>query len=316
MSQREVYLQKKVAIIGGGCAGYSAAIYSARAGLSTSVFEGLARGGQLATTSDVDNYPGFANTVQGPWLTEQMRAQAERCGAVMMHDVVTSLKKRVGGGFDILTDGSGYFSFDAVVLATGAEAKWLGIPSEEKYKHKGVSACATCDGFFFRNKDVVVVGGGNVAVSESIFLANLAHSVTLVHRRDALRAEKLLQETMLKNNKIRVLWNRVVSEITGDDERVTGVDLRSTVGDSDMRIPCDGVFVAIGHVPNTSLVKGFADLDSNGYVITEPKSTRTSVPGLFAAGDVQDPIYRQAVTSAGTGCMAALDAERYLASIN
>lgn len=302
----------KVVIIGGGCAGYAAAIYAGRAGLSPVLLEGLLRGGQLSTTTDVENYPGFVDVVQGPWLMDQMRAQAERCDTKILVDIATSIELNRDGSFAIHTDSSGPLMASAVIFATGADAKWLGLESEAKYRNHGVSACATCDGFFFRGKDVVVVGGGNVAVGESIFLANLAKSVTVVHRRNSFRAEQMLQNQLFKTDNIKVIWDHEVDEILGCESGVNGVRLRSKNSGITSDLAADGIFIAIGHSPNTSMVKGLVPLDDHGYIMTIPGSAKTSVPGFFAAGDVQDSVYRQAVTSAGSGCMAALDAEKYL----
>lgn len=312
----KVMREVKVLVVGGGCAGYTAAIYSGRAALETVVFEGSARGGQLATAADVDNYPGFKATINGSWLMDQMRLQASGC-AELIPDVVLSIARRDDGKFLVGTDSSGDFLASAVILASGAYANWLGLESEERYKNKGVSACATCDGFFFKGKRVAVVGGGNVAVSEALFLSNLASSVTLIHRRDELRAEKTMQALLLAeankaNSKIKLIWSHVVEEVLGDSKHVTGLRIRPTMGGDSSDIEVDGLFVAIGHTPNSSLVKGLVNLDEHGYVITEPGSSKTNILGLFAAGDVQDSVYRQAATSVGSGCMAGMDAEKYL----
>lgn len=304
----------KVVIIGSGPAGYTAAIYAARAMLEPVLFEGIQPGGQLTITTDVENYPGFADVIQGPWLMDQMRAQAEHVGTHIVSDHVASLDA-THRPFRMVTDGGAVYVADTVILATGAQARWLGIPSEEVYRGFGVSACATCDGFFYRGKSVVVVGGGNTAVEEALFLTNFAAKVTLVHRRDRLRAERILQDRLFANPKVSVVWNAEVAEVVGETEptRVTGVKLRDVRSGVESLLPADGFFVAIGHAPATSLVDGQVRLKPNGYVWTEPDSTATSVAGLFAAGDVADDVYRQAVTAAGRGCMAALEAERFLA---
>ncbi len=305
----------KVLIIGAGPAGYTAAIYAARANLLPILVTGLQPGGQMTITTDVENYPGFAEIIQGPWLMEQMRLQAEHVGTRMILDTIVSvdLGRRP---FVAVGDSGDIYIGESVIIATGAQARWLGLPSEEIFRGFGVSACATCDGFFFRGKDVVVVGGGNTAVEEAIYLTNHARRVTLVHRRNALRAEKILQDRLFRNPKIGILWDSVVEEILGVREPpvVTGICLRNvrTGGLSDF--PCDGVFIAIGHTPVTEFVAGQLPLDSDEYVITRPDSTETAIPGVFAAGDVKDKIFRQAVTAAGLGCMAALEAEKFLAA--
>jgi thioredoxin reductase (NADPH) len=304
----------RVAIIGSGPAGYTAGIYAARAMLEPVLFAGLQPGGQLTITTDVENYPGFADVIQGPWLMEQMRAQAEHVGTRVINDHVSKLdlSKRP---FRLETETGAVFLVEAVILATGAQAKWLELPSEQKFRGYGVSACATCDGFFFRDKEVLVVGGGNTAVEESLFLTNFARKVTLVHRRDSLRAEKILQDRLFKNPKIKVIWDTVVQEIRGEPAppKLTHARLKNvkTGAVTDMKI--DGLFVAIGHKPATELVEGQMKMKASGYVWTAPNSTVTSVPGVFAAGDIADEVYRQAVTAAGLGCMAALEAERFLA---
>ena len=304
----------KLIILGSGPAGYTAAIYAARAMLKPVVIQGNQPGGQMTITTDVENYPGFAEVVQGPWLMEQMRAQAEHVGTefIMDHIVKVDLRRRP---FRLEGDSGDTHTCDALVIATGAQARWLGLPSEEQFKGYGVSACATCDGFFYKGKRVVVVGGGNTAVEEALFLTNFAEKVTIVHRRDSFRAEKIMQERLFKNPKVEVVWNSVLDEVvgTGDPRKVTGVKLRNvTTGDTSM-LSVDGVFVAIGHVPATGLFKDQLEMNASGYLITEPDSTRTSIPGVFAAGDVKDEVFRQAVTAAGMGCMGALEAERYLA---
>jgi thioredoxin reductase (NADPH) len=305
----------RVLIIGAGPAGYTAAIYAARASLAPVLIAGLQPGGQLTITTDVENYPGFADTIQGPWLMEQMAAQAEHVGTRIVHDIVTAVDFGASP-FRCETDSGDVYHADSVIIATGAQARWLGLPSEKQLQGAGVSACATCDGFFFRGKRVAVVGGGNTAVEEALYLTHHAAHVTLIHRRDSLRAEKILQQRLFANPKVSVEWNSTVEEILGEGNpaTVTGVRLRDTRGGGTRTLAVDGVFVAIGHSPTTGIFAGQVRLDAEGYIITEPGSTRTSVPGVFAAGDVQDRIYRQAVTAAGTGCMAALDAEKWLAA--
>ena len=304
----------KLLIIGSGPAGYTAAIYAARANLAPVLVQGLQVGGQLSITTDVENYPGFADVIQGPWLMEQMAAQAAHCGTEIVNDLIASVDF-AEAPYRCVADSGDIYLAEAVILATGAKARWLGLESEEKFSGFGVSACATCDGFFYREKPVVVVGGGNTAVEEANYLSKLASKVTLIHRRDELRAEKVLQERLLNNPKIEVLWDTVVEEILGDEDPlgVTGARIRNVKTGAEQALEVDGVFIAIGHDPATSLVKGQIDMDDHGYVLTRPDSTATNVPGVFAAGDVQDKIYRQAVTAAGTGCMAALEAEKYLA---
>lgn len=304
-------------VIGAGPAGYTAAIYAARANLKPVLVAGLQPGGQLMITTDVENYPGFAEAIQGPWLMEQMAAQAAHVGTRIEHDIITSVDFSSGAPFTLVGDSGTRYVARAVIIATGAQAKWLGLPSEKKLQGAGVSACATCDGFFYRGKNVVVVGGGNTAVEEALYLTHHAAHVTLIHRRDSLRAEKILQDRFFNNPKTSILWNTTIDEIeaSGTPAVVSGVKLRNTVDGSLSTLATDGVFVAIGHAPNTGIFKDALTLDSEGYITTTPGSTRTSVRGVFAAGDVQDKIYRQAVTAAGSGCMAALDAERYLAEI-
>jgi thioredoxin reductase (NADPH) len=305
----------KVVIIGSGPAGYTAAIYAARAMLEPTLIQGIQPGGQLTITTDVENYPGFADVIQGPWLMEQMRLQAAHVGTAIVtdHVIKVDLSHRP---FRLECDSGDTYLAETLILATGAQARWLEIPSEQKFKGYGVSACATCDGFFYRGKNVIVVGGGNTAVEEALFLTNFADSVTVVHRRDVFRAEKILQERLFKNPKIAVLWDTVVEDVvgTGAPLRVTGVRLRNVKTAALTEMPIDGVFVAIGHVPATDLVKGQVKMKPSGYIETAPHSTATSVPGVFAAGDVTDDVYRQAVTAAGLGCMAALEAERFLAA--
>ncbi|MGA7327475.1 MAG: thioredoxin-disulfide reductase [Rhodomicrobium sp.] len=305
----------RLVIIGSGPAGYTAAIYAARAMLQPVLVEGIQPGGQLTITTDVENYPGFGEVIQGPWLMEQMRAQALHVGTEIIQDHILSVDLE-RHPFVLSGDSGTTYHAEAIVISTGAQARWLGLPDEEKYRGFGVSACATCDGFFYRGKDVVVVGGGNTAVEEALFLANLARSVTVVHRRDAFRAEKILQKRLFDNPKIRIVWNAVVEGVAGtkDPKGVTGVKLRDAVTGKNFELPADGVFIAIGHEPATAMFKGQLAMKGGGYIITEAKSTATSIPGVFAAGDVTDDVYRQAVTAAGMGCMAALDAERFLAS--
>ena len=303
-----------VLVIGAGPAGYTAAIYAARAALAPILVAGLQPGGQLTITTDVENYPGFAEAIQGPWLMEQMQAQAAHVGTTIINDIITAVdfSRRP---FRCTGDSGDLYLADAVIIATGAQARWLGLPSEQRLQGAGVSACATCDGFFFRGRHVAVVGGGNSAVEEALYLTHHAARVTLIHRRDSLRAEKILQQRLFANPKIDVVWNSEVLEITaaGSPPGVDGVVLRDRDGQTS-RLALDGVFIAIGHSPATALFAGQIALDADGYVVTTPGSTATSVPGVFAAGDVQDRIFRQAVTAAGTGCMAALQAEHYLAT--
>ena len=306
----------KVVILGSGPAGYTAAIYAARAMLNPIVIQGSQPGGQMTITTDVENYPGFADVVQGPWLMEQMRAQAQNVGTELVMDEIVKVElKRTP--MRLTSDAGQIYTCDALIIATGAQARWLGLPSEEKFKGYGVSACATCDGFFFKQKDVVVVGGGNTAVEEALFLTNFARKVTVVHRRDSFRAEKMLQQRLFNNPKIGVIWDAVVEEIVGSEEprTVTGVRLKNVKTGARSLIPADGVFTAIGHVPATELFRGQLEMKASGYLITQPDSTCTSLPGVFAAGDVKDDVFRQAVTAAGMGCMAALEAERYLTKL-
>lgn len=303
-----------VLIIGSGPAGCTAAVYAARASLNPIMVHGIQPGGQLTITTDVENYPGFADPIQGPWLMEQMEAQAKNVGTVIHHDVITSVdtSKRP---FTATADSGATYIADSIIISTGAAAKWLGLPTEEKFMGFGVSACATCDGFFYRGKDVVVVGGGNTAVEEALYLTNHADKVTVIHRRDQFRAEKILVDRLHKNPKIEVIWDSVLDEILGDEAPlgVTAARIRNIKTDEITDISTHGVFIAIGHTPNTDLFKDTLDMDDEGYLITQPDSTATNVPGVFACGDVQDKIYRQAVTAAGTGCMSALEAERFLA---
>ncbi len=306
--------RSKTVIIGSGPAGYTAAIYAARANRKPILVAGLAPGGQMTITTDVENYPGFAEVIQGPWLMDQMKAQAAHVGTRVVEDIVVAVdfSRRP---FRMTGDSGDVYLGDTVIISTGASARWLGLPSEEAFRGHGVSACATCDGFFFRDKAVAVIGGGNTAVEEALFLTNFAREVTLVHRRDKLRAEKILQERLFKNPKIGVLWDQAVDEVLGEPapKAVSGLRLRNLKTGALTTLPADGVFIAIGHEPATGVFKGQVAMDPQGYILTAPDSTATSVPGVFAAGDVKDKVFRQAVTAAGMGCMAALEAERFLA---
>lgn len=307
----------KVIILGSGPAGCSAAIYAARANLSPLMFGGIQPGGQLTITTDVENYPGYAEPVQGPWMMEQMMEQAKNCGTelVQEHVVEADFNKRP---YTLKTDGGNTYTCDVLIIATGAQAKWLGIPSEQKFQGRGVSACATCDGAFFRNQDVAVVGGGNTALEEALFLANFCKSVSMIHRRDAFRGEKILQQRVMKHEKINVIWDHEVDEILGDDAPTGGVHsvrLKSTKDNSVQTIEVTGIFIAIGHKPNTDVFKDKLTLNDHGYIQVPKGSVTTEIPGVFACGDVIDDVYRQAVTAAGLGCMAALDAVRYLESL-
>ncbi|MBL8567046.1 MAG: thioredoxin-disulfide reductase [Hyphomicrobiaceae bacterium] len=303
----------KVLVLGSGPAGYTAAIYAARAMLKPLLIQGIQPGGQLTITTEVENYPGFAEPIQGPWLMEQMEAQARHVGTEIVFDHVNKvdLKNRP---FRLECDSGDMYTCDVLIICTGAQARWLGIPSEEHFKGHGVSACATCDGFFYRGKEVIVVGGGNTAVEEAIFLTNFATKVTVVHRRNEFRAERIMQDRLFKNPKIEVVWDSAIEEIVGTAEpkSVTGVRLRNVETGEISERRADGVFIAIGHAPATELFKGQLEMKNNGYLVTAPDSTATAVPGVYAAGDVKDEVYRQAVTAAGMGCMAALEAERYL----
>jgi thioredoxin reductase (NADPH) len=309
-------ISTRVAVLGSGPAGWTAAIYAARAGLSPVVIQGIQPGGQLTTTTDVENYPGFREVIQGPWLMEEMQAQAEHVGTKVVWDHIASvdLSRRP---FRLTGDSGAQFMADTLVIATGAQAKWLNLPSEEHMKGRGASACATCDGFFYRGKKVAVIGGGNTAVEEALYMTNHSHDVTLIHRRDSLRAEKILQDRLFANEKINVIWDSEVVEFVGggDPEALVGLDIRNKRTGEISRVEVEGAFVAIGHKPATELFEGQLKLDSDGYILVELGTTRTSVEGVFACGDVMDKIYRQAVTAAGTGCMAALDAEKYLAAM-
>ena len=313
-------LHTKVLIIGSGPAGYTAAVYAARSNLNPIQVLGLQPGGQLTITTDVENYPGFADPIQGPWLMDQMKAQAENVGTKTMHDIVTDVSFDTHP-YAAKLDSGAEITADTVIISTGAKARWLGLPSEEKFMNMGVSACATCDGFFFRGKRVAVIGGGNSAVEEALFLANLCEKVTLVHRRDELRAEKIMQQRLFDNPKIEILWDNEVEEILGvevgqgDAPGVTGLRTKNNKTGEMTETPLEGVFVAIGHDPATQLFKDKLEMDDEGYLITAPDSTATSIGGVYAAGDVKDKTYRQAVTAAGMGCMAALEADKYIQEI-
>ncbi|MEM1051317.1 MAG: thioredoxin-disulfide reductase [Pseudomonadota bacterium] len=306
----------KMLIIGSGPAGYSAAIYAARAMLEPIVVQGLQPGGQLTITTDVENYPGYREVVQGPWLMEEMKAQAEHVGTRMMYDIITEVDLDNGSPFRAVADSGDEYIADTIVIATGAQAKWLGVPGEEALGGKGVSACATCDGFFYRGKKVAVVGGGNTAVEEALYLTNHSDDVTLIHRRDEFRAEKILQDRVFKSDKINVLWNKTVESFeAGEDGSLGHLVLKDTVTGEGSILEVDGAFVAIGHAPATELFEGKLPMHSGKYLEVEPGTPKTSIPGVFAAGDVTDHVYRQAVTAAGMGCMAALDGERFLAEL-
>jgi len=303
----------KVLIIGSGPAGYTAAVYAARAMLKPILVYGIEPGGQMSTTTDVENYPGFADVIQGPWLMEQMRDQAKAVGTELIEDHVSSLNLK-SSPFEAVGDSGQKYTADTIIISTGAQARWLNLKSEQEFRGFGVSACATCDGFFFKDKEVAVVGGGNAAVEEAMFLTKFATKVKLIHRRDQLRAEKLLQKKLMDNNKIEIIWDTVVEDVLGDKEpkNVKGLKIKNVKTNKVSEIKIDGLFIAIGHDPATSLVKDQLDMDKEGYVITKPDSTITNIPGVFAAGDVKDKIFRQAVTAAGMGCMAALEAEKFL----
>lgn len=305
----------KVLIIGAGPAGYTAAIYAARANLKPILVQGMQPGGQLTITTEVENYPGFAEAIQGPWLMEQMAAQATHVGTQVIFDVIKDVDftKRP---FTCVADSGDLYIADSVIIATGAQARWLGLESEKKYQGYGVSGCATCDGFFFRGKEVCVVGGGNTALEEALYLTNHATKVTIIHRRDSFRGEKILHDRVKKHPKIAVVWDGIIEEIIGEDQpapNVTGVRVRNIKSNQTQIIPAAGVFIAIGHDPATKVFMGKVSTDAEGYIITKPDSTATNIPGVFAAGDVKDKVYRQAVTAAGMGCMAALEAEKWLA---
>ena len=306
--------KEKVVIIGSGAAGLTAAIYSARANLNPLVIEGIQPGGQLTITTDVENYPGYADVVQGPWMMEQMKLQAIKVGARIISDIVTKVDFN-NDIKNIILDSKKIFECETVIITTGAQAKWLGLESENQFNGKGVSACATCDGFFYRNKEVAVIGGGNTAVEEALYLSNICSKVTLVHRRDKLRSEKILQKRLFAKENIKIVWDSVVSQIKGDENGVNALELLSTNSNDKKLIKLDGVFIAIGHVPSTEPFKNSIDMDNEGYIIAKkPGTSFTNVDGVFAAGDCVDKIYRQAVTAAGMGCMAALDAEKWLQS--
>jgi len=306
-------INTNVMIIGSGAAGYTAAIYAARANLKPHLVTGLEPGGQLTITTDVENYPGFGNVIQGPWLMEQMREQALKVGTEIHNDFVTKVDLN-SSPFTVTTDSGSIFKSKTIIISTGAKARWLKLESEEKFKGYGISACATCDGFFFKNQEVAVIGGGNSAVEEALFLTNFASKVTLIHRRNQLRAEKILQDRLFKNTKVEIIWNKTVKCFQGnaDTPALERIILKSTIDDSESEIKVSGAFIAIGHDPATSLFLNKVEMDKENYIITKPDSTATSIPGVFAAGDVKDKIYRQAVTAAGMGCMAALDAEKFL----
>ncbi len=304
----------RLLILGSGPAGYTAAIYGARAMLSPVLIEGIQPGGQLTITTDVENYPGFADVIQGPWLMEQMRAQAAHVGTEIVSDHIVGVDLK-GPPFRLTGNSGAIYTCDALVICTGAQARWLGLESEEKFKGFGVSACATCDGFFYRGKKVLVIGGGNTAVEEALFLTNFADEVTVVHRRGQFRAEKILQNRLFSNPKVKVIWDSVLDEVlgAGDPAGVTGARLKNVKTGKTRDVSADGVFIAIGHKPATELFEGLLEMRRGGYLVTRPDSTATAIPGVYAAGDVTDDIYRQAVTAAGMGCMAALEAERWLA---
>ena len=304
----------KVLIVGSGAAGYTAAIYASRANLKPALVRGIQPGGQLTITTDVENYPGFAEAVQGPWLMDQIHEQAKNVGTEMFEDTIVEADLSARP-FRAVGDSGAVYTGDTLIIATGASARWLGLESEQKFSGYGVSACATCDGFFFREKPVAVIGGGNTAVEEALFLTNFATKVSLIHRRDELRAEKILQDRLFGNDKIEPVWDSVLEEVLGADNPpgVTGARIKNVKSGEISELSVEGIFIAIGHDPNTELFKGQLNMDDDGYIITAPDSTATSVPGVFATGDVQDKVYRQAVTAAGTGCMGALEAERFLA---
>ena len=305
----------KVLIIGSGPAGYTAAVYAARAMLNPILVHGMEPGGQLTTTTDVENYPGFAKVIQGPWLMDQMKDQAQAVGTEMIEDHISSVNFK-SKPFEAVGESGKKYTADSIIISTGAQARWLNLESEKKFRGFGVSACATCDGFFFKEKTVAVVGGGNAAVEEAMFLTKFASKVKLIHRRDKLRAEKMLQKKLMDNKKIEIIWDSVVEEIVGDEnpKNVKGLKIKNVKNNNISDLKIDGLFIAIGHDPATQLFKDQLKMDKEGYLITKPDSTETNVPGIFAAGDVKDKIFRQAVTAAGMGCMAALEAEKYLAS--
>ena len=312
MSQKKE-MHSKVIIIGSGPAGYTAAIYAARAMLNPVLISGMEPGGQLTTTTDVENYPGFADVIQGPWLMEEMRKQAEAVGTIFKNDMIKEVNFK-NSPFELLGESGEKYTADSVIISTGAQARWLNLETETKYRGFGVSACATCDGFFYKEKEVIVVGGGNAAVEEALFLTKFASKVTLVHRRDSLRAEKLLQQKILSHPKIKIIWDSAVKEVLGTEnpKGVTGVILENTKNKSTTKVDTHGIFVAIGHDPTTKIFTNQITMDKEGYILTEADSTKTNIKGIFAAGDVKDKTYRQAVTAAGMGCMAALEAEKFL----
>ena len=316
MSAMTNSISTRLAVLGSGPAGYTAAIYAARAGLNPIVIQGIQPGGQLTTTTDVENYPGFREVIQGPWLMEEMQAQAEHVGTKTVWDHIASVDLTCRP-FRLTGDSGTQYFADALVIATGAQAKWLNLPSEEHMKGRGASACATCDGFFYRGKKVAVIGGGNTAVEEALYLTNHSHDVTLIHRRDSFRAEKILQDRLFANPHVKVIWDSEVLEFVGggDPEALIGLEIRNKRTGETSRVEVEGAFVAIGHKPATELFEGKLELDEDGYIKVEAGTTKTNIPGVFACGDVMDKIYRQAVTAAGTGCMAALDAEKYLAAM-
>ena len=310
-------IDSKVLIIGSGPAGYTAAIYAARANLEPHIIAGIQPGGQMTITTDVENYPGYENIIQGPWLMEQMKVQAQKVGTKIHNDIVKEVNFEKWP-FMALTDSGITFNCKSIIISTGAQARWLDIENEEKYKGFGISACATCDGFFFKNKEVAVIGGGNSAVEEALYLTNFASKVNLIHRRDSLRAEKILQQRLFNNSKINILWNKKVVKFEGNDDPIAlnKILLQDTLDKKNTELNVEGAFVAIGHDPATSLFINKIKMDNDNYIITEPDSTKTNIDGIFAAGDVKDKIYRQAVTAAGMGCMAALEAEKFLAEKN
>ena len=312
MSQKKE-IHSKVIIIGSGPAGYTAAIYAARAMLNPVLISGMEPGGQLTTTTDVENYPGFADVIQGPWLMEEMRKQAEAVGTIFKNDMIKEVNFK-NSPFELLGESGEKYTADSVIISTGAQARWLNLETETKYRGFGVSACATCDGFFYKEKEVIVVGGGNAAVEEALFLTKFASKVTLVHRRDSLRAEKLLQQKILSHPKIKIIWDSAVKEVLGTEnpKGVTGVILENTKNKSTTKVDTHGIFVAIGHDPATKIFTNQITMDKEGYILTEADSTKTNIKGIFAAGDVKDKTYRQAVTAAGMGCMAALESEKFL----
>ena len=310
-------MHSKVLIIGSGPAGYTAAIYAARAMLEPTLVQGLQPGGQLTITTDVENYPGYGDVIQGPWLMEQMQEQAKNVGTNIINDIIKSVDFKCKP-FKAISESGTEYTADSVIISTGAQARWLGLDSEKKFQGYGVSACATCDGFFFKEKKVAVIGGGNSAVEEALYLTNFASKVYLVHRRDELRAEKILQDRLFKNEKVECVWDSELKEIVGDEDplNVKSISIKNTKTNETSNIELDGVFVAIGHDPATQIFRDQVEMDEDGYIITKPDSTLTNVEGVYAAGDVKDKIYRQAVTAAGMGCMAALEAEKYLAELS